>query len=379
VKVLIAPDKFKGTLDAPAVARAMAAGVRRACPDASITSLPLADGGEGTVAALVAVLGGRREEVRTSGPLGDPVGAELAHLDDGRAVLEMSSAAGMSLLSEERRAALAATSRGAGEVLRAALDAGARSIVVGVGGSASTDGGTGAAAAVGWRFLDGRGRPLPPGGASLRMLRHIAPDGVDARVRSCEVVGACDVGNPLLGEEGAARVFGPQKGASAEGVVILEEGLAVLAERIRVDLGVDVADRWGAGAGGGMGAGLIAFFGASLERGFELVAEAVGLRRRLEEADVVVTGEGRLDRQSGGGKVPTSVALAARRSGIPCLAIAGAILLPPEDLTAAGFAGAASLVAEVGEDRAHARPAWALEEVTARLLDETVCAHEQLA
>jgi glycerate kinase len=370
MNVLIAPDKFKGTLDAPAVARAMEKGARRALPDASIVVLPLADGGEGTVAACLSALGGELLSVDVSGPLGEPVRAAWARLSDGRAALEMSSASGLSLVEEGRRDALAASSRGTGEVLRVARSRGATSVVVGIGGSASTDGGTGAAGALGWRFLDGRGRELPPGGGPLRSLRRIDGEGAEGRDTGGEVVGACDVDNPLLGPRGAAHGFAPQKGAARAEVALLEEGLVVLAERIRADLGLDVAGRWGAGAGGGMGAGLIAFLGARLEPGFDLVADAAELVARVEAADIVVTGEGRLDVQSAGGKVPVGVARAARRTATACVVVAGEIALSGRQLAAAGFTRAAALVAEVGEARARSETPGSIAAVTERLLRE---------
>ena len=370
--VLVAPDKFKGSLDASQAARAMALGVKRALPRGEARTLLVADGGEGTVEALLQALPGRRQRVVAPGPLSEPVEAGFALLDDGRALVEMAAASGLSLVAEGRRDALRASSAGTGRLVAAALDAGARRLIVGVGGSASTDGGTGAARELGWRFLDARGRELEPGGAALARLARIDAEGVDARLRTARVVGACDVGNGLLGPRGAARWFAPQKGATAEEVERLEEGLTLLAERIAGDLGVEVASMRGAGAGGGMGAGLVAFFGATLRPGFRLVAEEVGLARHLEGARLALTGEGRLDRQSLSGKVPAGVARAAKAQGVACLAVAGTVDLPAAMLHRHGFAAVASLVEEVGGVRARAEPAAALAEVTERLMRATL-------
>ena len=368
MRILIAPDKFKGTLSARAAAEAMARGARRAGGSCGIGTLPLADGGEGTMDALMNALGGRVVSAEVTAPDGRRLRGAFALLGDGRAVVEMAAGAGLGLVPEERRDALRATSRGAGDLVRAALDRGASEVVFGVGGSASTDGGTGAASALGWRFLDRTGREVGRGGAALTRLARIDAARVDARVRACRVVGACDVGNPLIGPEGAARVFGPQKGARPRDVERLEEGLAALADRVRADLGLDVATRWGAGAGGGMGAGLIAFFGASLETGAELVARAAGLEARLASHDVVLTGEGRLDAQSLGGKVPVAVARAARARGVPCYALAGETALDERARRAAGFAGVASLADRFGAALARREASACLEEAACRLV-----------
>jgi glycerate kinase len=368
VHVLVAPDKFKGSLSSAAVADAMAVGARRALRDPTVVTRPLADGGEGTVEALVEALGGELRTERVAGPLGDPVEAGFALLEDGRGAIEVAAACGLWLVAEHPDA-LRATSRGAGDLIAAALGAGTEAIIVGVGGTASTDGGTGAARALGWRFLDAAGRELSPGGAALSQLARIDSRGVDPRLTGVRLRGACDVGNELLGPDGAARVFGPQKGArSPHQVELLEAGLERLAQRIEDDLGVAVAGRWGAGAGGGLGAGLVAFFGAELGPGFALIAEAVRLKDEIARADVVVTGEGRLDAQSAGGKVPVGVARMAVDAGTRCVAVAGEIELDAEGLGRSGFAAAASLVQEVGRRRALSDPAGALAVVTERLL-----------
>ncbi len=366
--VLLAPDKFKGSLSAAQVAEAMARGVQRGLPSATARSIPLADGGEGSADCLRAGLGGVTHLVPVDDPLGRTIGASLTVLRDGRAVVEVAAASGLALVAPEHRDALRASSRGAGQLVGAALQTGVRSLVVAVGGSASSDGGTGAAAALGWRFLDALGRELPPGGGALVELRRIDGDRVDERLRAAQVLGACDVGNELLGPRGAAGTFGPQKGASASEVQRLEEGLARLAERTRADLGVELSRRWGAGAGGGMGAGLLAFFGAELHGGFDLVADTLRLHGEVARADIVITGEGKLDHQTSGGKVPAGVARLAGARGVPCIAIAGEVMLPPQELQAMGFAGVASLLVEEGPDRSFGDPAGALAEVTERVL-----------
>jgi glycerate kinase len=373
VHVVIAPDKFKGTLSAAEAADAMAKGVRAAIPHASMSLRPMADGGEGTINALLVAHGGRVTSQRVSGPLtGMTVDAPLGHLPDGTCVLELSAAAGLNLIEPERRDALASTSLGLGELVAAALEQGERKIVIGVGGSASTDGGTGAARAVGWRFLDADGADLELGGGPLRHLARIDASGVHPALNATSFVAACDVDNPLLGERGAARVFAPQKGASEDEVALLEEGLSVLAGRIRSDLGLEVADDPGAGAGGGTGAGLVAFFGATLGRGFDVVAEASGLEREIEQADFVLTGEGRLDEQSLGGKTPVGVAHIARKLGVKCFAVAGEVPLDPAALKIEGISAAASLTEAVGAKRAFEDPIDAVAKATAALLRRRV-------
>jgi glycerate 2-kinase len=240
--------------------------------------------------------------------------------------------------------------------------------MIGVGGSASTDGGTGAARALGWRFLDSGGADLDLGGDLLRHLARIDASGVHPALRATSVVAACDVDNPLLGELGAARVFAPQKGATRDEVERLEEGLSVLSERIRADLGIDVASMPGAGAGGGSGAGLVAFCGAKLGRGFDVIADAGGLAKEIDQSDFVLTGEGRLDEQSLGGKTPVGVAHLARERGVRCFAVAGEVPLDPGALKGEGFAAAASLTEAVGATRAFEDPVDAVAKATAALL-----------
>jgi glycerate 2-kinase len=366
--ILIAPDKFKGTLGAPEVAEAIADGVRRVAPDADVDLKPLGDGGDGTMEALRRGLGGRVEEVSVTGPLGARVGAPLTFFDDGRVGIETASASGLTLVAHDRRDALRASSRGTGELLLAALRrAPGAQVIVGIGGSASTDGGAGAATAAGWRFLDRRGQDLPPGGGSLVRLARIDRAGVAPEVSNRSIVGACDIDNPLLGERGSARVFAPQKGASEADVELLESGLSTLSTRVAADLGVEVADRAGAGAAGGLGAGLAAFYGAELRGGFELVAEAISLRAAIESADLVITGEGLLDGSSLGGKAPIGVARMARAAGVRCAVVAGGVALGREALDAEGILSAVSVTDVAGPERAMEDTRWAVGYAAERL------------
>jgi glycerate kinase len=366
VRVLIAPDKFKGTLTAVQVAKAIRTGVKSVQPDAETELCPVADGGDGTAETLFVAMGGRRSTAMVSGPLGAPVEAPVYLLEDGRAVIEMAQASGLALLGGDRDP-LGASSFGTGELIVAALEQlpTGGEVLVAIGGSASTDGGTGAARALGWRFVDSSGRDLALGGGALVDLNGIEPPG-DAV--SATVTGISDVDNPLLGPTGAARVFAPQKGADADEVALLERGLEVLAGRIETDIGLEVSSIPGAGAAGGMGAGVIAFFGGRLRPGFEAVASAVGLKEAIARADVVVTGEGSLDQQSLAGKAPIGVSRMAAGAGVPCLAIAGRVHLEPAQLAEAGMSRAFDLVAEIGERRALQDPVAAVSEGAAALL-----------
>ncbi|MGH2748946.1 MAG: glycerate kinase [Actinomycetota bacterium] len=366
--IVIAPDKFKGSIDAPAVAEAMARGARQVFPDASFQLRPAADGGDGTLAALLTAKGGVEKQIEVTGPLGDVTRAPLAFLSDGRLGIEMATASGLALIPEEKRDALRASSRGTGELIRAALSSeGSGDIFVGIGGSASTDVGTGAATAIGWRFLDERGKDLPLGGGSLGDLHRIEGDSVDI-TSGRKIVGLCDVDNPLLGERGAARVFARQKGATEEQVGILEEGLEKLVTRIEADLGVSVESLAGSGAGGGMGAGLVAFFGGSLGVGFDIVSDAIGLDEAIAGADLVITGEGRLDEQSLAGKAPIAIADRSRRAKVPCFAVAGELLLEPRELRRHGVTAAVGLIQRMGEPDIQSDPADAIARAVAQVL-----------
>jgi len=326
MRILVAPDSFKGSLSAMAVAEAMERGIRAVFPDAEVARLPIADGGEGTVEALVSATGGRRLEAVVTGPLGRPVTAAWGVLGDGlTAVIEMAAASGLTLVPREERDPLAATSFGTGQLLRAALDLGLRRIIIGLGGSATNDGGAGMAQALGARLLDRDGAPLGPGGARLAGLARIDLEGLDPRLAETELLVACDVDNPLCGERGASAVFGPQKGASPAMVAELDAALGRFAELAAAATGRDVARAPGAGAAGGMGAGLLFFTGARIRPGVEIVLEANDFAEKVRGADLVFTGEGRTDAQTAMGKAPVGVARAAAPFGVPVICLSGGL------------------------------------------------------
>jgi glycerate 2-kinase len=320
VRVIVAPDKFKGSLTAPDAAAAIARGVKGG--GGAPEEIPIADGGEGTLDVLVAGAGGTIMGVIAHGPLGVPVRAHLARLADGTGVVEMAQASGLQLVPERERDVMRATSRGTGELIKGALARRPHRIVVAVGGSATVDGGTGLAGALGVKFLDDAGKPLPDGGRSLERIAKVDASQLDSRLSNVELIVACDVLAPLLGPRGAARSFGPQKGARTAQVEVLERGLGILAQRLKTDLGADVAERPGAGAAGGVGAMLMAL-GAAMRPGAEVVLETVDFRNRLKDAGLVITGEGRLDAQTAQGKAPAAVAAAAREAGVPVVALVG--------------------------------------------------------
>jgi glycerate kinase len=327
MRVLVAPDKFKGTLTAAEAARAISAGWRWGDPGAEVVEVPVADGGEGTLESLVAALGGRTERVRVTGPLGDPVDADFGLVggEGLTAVVEMATASGLRLISEGRRDPMRATTAGTGELILAAARHRPKLMIVCIGGSATNDGGAGMVQALGAHLRDEAGRDLPPGGAALRRLASIDTTLIAPEVRDMDIVVATDVESPLTGPHGASAVYGPQKGASPEQVSMLDEGLRHFAAVILRDLGLDVRDVPGAGAAGGLGAGLIAFLGARVRPGFEVVADAVGLAERLEAAEVAVTGEGRYDAQTERGKAPAGVLRMAREAGCRAVLIAGEV------------------------------------------------------
>jgi len=366
MRVVVAPDKFEGSLSAGQAADAIEAGLRRARPDAEVVRLPLGDGGAGTLEALVAA-GFQRIPVAASGPTGEPVAGAIA-VDGTRAFVEMAEASGLKRLPGGRRAPLEATTYGTWELLRAALDHGAREVVLGIGGSATTDGGAGMAAALGARLLDQAGTDLPPGGAALLRLARIDVSGLDPRLAEVRVTVASDVDNPLTGPDGAAHVYGPQKGAGPDDVLLLDSALRRYARVLADDLGQDVAGIPGAGAAGGLGAGAIAFLGAELRTGIELVLELVGFDKAVDGADLVVTGEGKLDAQSLRGKAPVGVARAAAAHGVPVVAVAGAVEVAGRELRAAGFEEAHALLElEPDPRRSMAEAAQLLERLAERV------------
>ncbi|NGZ87216.1 glycerate kinase [Duganella aceris] len=326
MKIVIAPDSFKESLTAMAVASEIEAGFREFFPDAQYVKLPVADGGEGTVQAMIDASGGRRVELQVTGPLGEPVAAFYGLMGDGEtAVIEMAAASGLELVPPARRNPLYSTSYGTGQLILNALDAGARRFVLGVGGSATNDGGAGMLQALGGRLIDAAGAELNAGGGALAALARIDLSAMDKRLKECVFDVACDVTNPLVGPRGASAIFGPQKGATPEMVEQLDANLRHFASVIARDLGQDVAEIPGAGAGGGIGAGMMVFLGGRLRPGSEIVTAAVGLDAAVADADLVITGEGRIDGQTIHGKTPIGVARVAQRHGKPVIAIAGGL------------------------------------------------------
>ncbi|MFI1101851.1 glycerate kinase [Streptomyces melanogenes] len=345
-RVLVAADKFKGSLTAVQVAERVTAGLRRIVPGLAVETLPVADGGDGTVAAAVAA-GFARREARVTGPLGTPVTAAFA-VRDGVAVVEMAEASGLQHLPEGVFAPLTATTYGSGELLLAALDAGARTIVFGVGGSATTDGGAGMLSALGARFLDAAGEPVAPGGGPLATLATADLSGLDPRFASVDLVLASDVDNPLTGPKGAPAVYGPQKGATPEDVATLDAALGHFAEVLEASVGSRAAEAAlapGAGAAGGIGYGALVALGAAFRPGIEVMLDVLGFAPALARATLVITGEGSLDEQTLHGKAPAGVAAAARAAGIEVVAVCGRLALPPEALGTAGIRRAYALTA----------------------------------
>ena len=323
MKILIAPDKFKGSLSAAAAAEAIAAGFRRAWPEAELSLLPIADGGEGFAETFCAALSGEWVATRALDPIGREVDARYVWMEAEKlAVIDMSEASGLWRLPKEELAPLRANTYGTGQLIRHATERGARKILVGLGGSATTDGGIGMAAALGYEFLTSDGEDLEAIPSNLLALIRIQTEGA---LELPEIIAACDVQNPLLGPRGTAVVFSPQKGASAKDIVALEEGLLNLADVVASDLGCDFRDTPGAGAAGGIAFGLLSFCGAKICSGFDLLAETLRLEERIAACDLVITGEGRIDGQTLEGKGPAGVAALARRHGKPVLAFAGSI------------------------------------------------------
>ena len=341
MRVLIAPDKFKGSLTAEEAAAAMAQGVLSVYPDADVTRVPVADGGEGTLEAALAA-GAQERTVRVRGPLGREVTAVWA-MNGTTAVLETARSSGLMLVEPSVQTSLAASSFGSGQLITAALDAGAQEIILGIGGSAMTDGGSGALTALGLRILDDGGNPVPPGGAGLAVAAAVDASGLDPRIKDTTIRIAADVTNPLTGHNGAAHIFGGQKGADSSARLLLDEALGNWARLLREATGVDV-DVPGAGAAGGFPSAFLAFTDARIEPGFELIADLVGLAPALAQADLVLSGEGSIDEQSRYGKAPLEVARLAAERGIPVVLVAGAITLSPKVLAEYGVEAAVSLL-----------------------------------
>ena len=326
MKIVIAPDSYKESLSALEVATAIEQGFREIFPDAHYVKLPVADGGEGTVEAMVAATQGGIIKVRVTGPLGENAeGFYGLSGDEQSAFIEMAAASGLEMVAPSLRNPLKTTSWGTGELIRHALDAGVKHIIIGIGGSATNDGGAGMVQALGAKLLDAEDNPIGMGGGELEKLARIDISELDTRLASCRIEVACDVTNPLTGKEGASAVFGPQKGATPEMIARLDDSLAHYAKIIARDLDIDVLNLEGGGAAGGMGAALYAFCGAELRQGIEIVTDALHLDNHVADADLVITGEGRIDSQTIHGKVPVGVAKVAKRYNKPVIGIAGSL------------------------------------------------------
>lgn len=337
MRILIVPDSFKGSLSSIQVGQQLQAGLQSVLPDAEFRLLPVADGGEGTVEAVASAAGGTFYTARVTGPLGHPVSARYAVLPDGTAVLEMAQASGLPLVPPALRDPGKTTTRGTGELMAAALDQGYRRLLIGIGGSATNDGGAGMARALGARFLDRAGRDLPEGGAALDQLDRIDLSGLDPRLKEVSILVASDVTAPLWGPEGASLVFGPQKGASPEQAAGLDLCLAHYGRVLEDTFHRPLADLPGAGAAGGLGAGLMAFCGAQLRPGIDIIFDLLHLEQEAARADLILTGEGRIDATSATGKLLSGIGRLALRYHKPAVAFAGAVALSDTQLQAIGL------------------------------------------
>lgn len=337
---LLAPDSFKESMTAKEVCEAMEIGIKRAIPDAECIHVPMADGGEGTVQSLVDATGGTLIKKEVTGPLGTPVMAQYGILGDGKtAVIEMASASGIHFVTKETKNPLITTTFGTGELIRACIEQGITDIILGIGGSATNDGGTGMAAALGYKFLDKDGNELPFGGGFLGELAAIDTSNVISKLKEIHILVASDVSNPLCGERGASAVFGPQKGATPEMVPILDKNLRHYSNVVKEQIGIDIVDVPGAGAAGGLGAGLLAFTNSTMKKGIEIVIEYTKLKEKLQNVDYCFTGEGGIDLQTKFGKAPYGVSQAAKsvNSDIKVIALAGYIGRDVETLYNEGF------------------------------------------
>ena len=370
MKIVIAPDSFKESLTALEVAEAIEAGLKKVLPDAEYVKVPMADGGEGTVQSLVDATEGRLISAEVRAPLGNKVKAEFGLSGDGRtAIIEMAAASGLHLVPPEARNPLRTTSYGTGELILAALAEGVEKIIVGIGGSATNDGGAGMLQALGALLLDAQHQPIGAGGGCLQDLAAIDLSGLDKRLAGVEIVVACDVDNPMCGEKGASAVFGPQKGATPEMVQALDSGLQHFAAIAARDLGLDIQSPAGAGAAGGMGGGVLLLPDARLQAGVQIVMEAVKLAEKVQDADLVITGEGRMDAQSVHGKTPIGVAHTAKAFGKPVIAIVGCLREDYEVVYAQGIDAVFPIIRQLGS----------LEEILQHGRDNLVSAAQNVA
>lgn len=345
MRIIVAPDSFKGSLSAVGVATAIEQGILSVWPQAEVKKVPIADGGEGTVEALVTATGGVILHENVMGPLGDPVEAHWGLLGDNEtAVIEMAAASGITLIDKEKRDPRVTTTYGTGQLIKAALDRGIRKLIIGIGGSATNDGGAGMAQALGVKFLNIEGSELPPGGAALARLASIDIANLDPRLAETTVLVACDVNNPLCGPKGASAVYGPQKGATPKMVAELDAALANYAAVAKAVTAKDVAEFPGAGAAGGLGAGLLLFTSAQLKPGVQIILETTGFKDLVQQADLVITGEGETDFQTAFGKAPVGVAKIAAQYNVPAICLSGGLGNGYEDVLQHGIAGFMSIV-----------------------------------
>lgn len=374
MKIVIAPDSFKGSLSSPEAAEAIEAGIKKVSSSIETVKVPMADGGEGTAAALVGATGGILERVTVCDPLLRNTSSYYGILGDGcTAVIEMAAASGLVLLLPSERNPLLTSTYGTGQLILNALDRGCRKFIIGLGGSATNDGGTGMAKALGFRFTDIKGRELNDGGADLSRLHKIDVSGADSRIATCSFIAACDVQNPLTGPDGASAVFGPQKGASPDDVHVLDHALSRLSQIIQNDFGINPGIVPGAGAAGGMGAGVLFFLKAELKKGFAIVAEVTQLADKMKDASLVITGEGQSDYQTLMGKTPFGVAMLARKLGIPVLGISGSLGKGHDKLLAEGFTALHSLTGPgITAEYSVANAAGLLEKKTEEVIEELI-------
>jgi len=332
LKILISSDKYKGSLSALQVCNIIKESIIEIDKNFEVIVSPMADGGEGTVKTLVESQGGKYADLKVTGPLGEPVKARFGIVGDGIAVIEMASASGLVLVPEEKRNPMVTTTYGTGELIKKALDMGCNKVIIGIGGSATNDGGLGMAQALGYKFYDSKGRLLGLGGKELAKLHKINASGIHPAISSCKFYAACDVDNLLTGKRGAAYVYAPQKGADSIMVKELDRGLSNFARVVKKDLGREVEKLKGAGAAGGLGAGLAAFLNARIRPGADIIIEATHLEDKIKDADLVITGEGTMDRQTFFGKSAYSIAKLARKYNIPVITINGSVLIEREDI-----------------------------------------------
>ncbi|CEG25725.1 glycerate kinase [Bacillus sp. B-jedd] len=363
MKIVIAPDSFKGSLSALDAARAIEKGVKKACPKASTVLVPSADGGEGTAESLIAATDGRMVEVIVSGPLLKPVKASYGILGDkATCVIEMACASGLNLIAPSERNPMVTTTYGTGELIKRALDDGCRNFILAVGGSATNDGGAGMLQALGMKLLDSEGKPVGPGGGELSRIRTIDDCDFDERIKEASFLIASDVQNPFIGPDGASHVFGPQKGATPEMVDVLDRNLAHWADLIELKTGIRLHEKSGAGAAGGIGGAFQAFFPAETKRGIDIVIEYTGLREKLAGADCVFTGEGQTDFQTASGKTPMGIAQEAKKLNIPVFVLAGSVGRGIDQLYEHGVSSVHSILnSPMGLDEAMERGAELLE------------------